>query len=222
MTVWPLSFAGYRGESAHRIWKSIYEENCFFKHPNKKALNPFSMESLCFEEKVFYRVISGLHTSINVHLSAMYPLSRGSDHFTHNIAEFLRRFRGMYVLRWYITFLSLSLSFFVRQSARWCNKSRDKTRIYSLGIDNLLTCCLLSRSCLHVSLSLSLNLLPFLPWHNMTGGEKYITNLYFVFLLEMRALTKIESFLVNNVNWQSSGDTSLTRDAIKNVLKVIR
>jgi hypothetical protein len=56
----------------------------------------------------------------------------------------------------------------------------------------------------------------------MTGGEKYITNLYFVFLLEMRALVKIESFLVNQVNWQSSGDTSLTRDAIKNLLKVVR
>jgi hypothetical protein len=84
--------AGYRGESARRIWKSIYEENCFFKH--QKNVNPFSLDSLCYEERIFYRAISGLHTSINVHLCAAYPVSRHSDHFTHNVNEFVKRFSG--------------------------------------------------------------------------------------------------------------------------------
>ena len=86
------TYSGYRGESAHRVWKSIYEENCFFKH--QKNVNPFSLDSLCYEERLFYRAISGLHTSINVHLCARYPVNRHSDHFTHNVNEFLKRFAG--------------------------------------------------------------------------------------------------------------------------------
>lgn len=46
-------------------------------------------------------------------------------------------------------------------------------------------------------------------------------NLYFVFLLELRALNKIGSYLLTKVNWQSSGDQLQTKEAIKDVLKVI-
>lgn len=30
---------------------------------------------MCLEKRAFYRAISGLHTSINIHLSAQYLLS---------------------------------------------------------------------------------------------------------------------------------------------------
>lgn len=86
-----LRGAGYKGESAHRIWRSIYEENCFFKN-GKSRLNPFSLDNVCYEERVFYRAISGLHSSINIHLCASYALMDGT--FTHNLKEFLRRFEG--------------------------------------------------------------------------------------------------------------------------------
>lgn len=90
-----FDITGYRGESARKIWKSIYEENCFFKHPQKmSASNPFSLDNLCFEERIFYRAVSGLHTSINLHLSALYPVVKGSTKFSPNIKEFLRRFNG--------------------------------------------------------------------------------------------------------------------------------
>jgi len=49
----------------------------------------------CLEKRVFYRLISGLHTSINVHLSLQY-LHKGHlnqpDWWGPNIKEFKRRF----------------------------------------------------------------------------------------------------------------------------------
>ncbi|RWS08464.1 ERO1-like protein [Dinothrombium tinctorium] len=55
-----------------------------------------------------------------------------------------------------------------------------------------------------------------------TGKEQYIKNLYFLYLLELRALNKIESYLTNKVNWQSSGDMSVTKEPIKSLLKIIK
>jgi hypothetical protein len=139
----PERYTGYAGESAHRIWRSIYEENCFFK--NGKSHNPFSLDNVCYEERVFYRAISGLHSSINIHLCAEYALMDGS--FTFNPQEFVRRFKGK---------------------------------------------------------------------------ENFLSNLYFLYLLELRALQKSEQYLLSNVNWQSSGDLATTKDAIKNLLKTLR
>jgi ERO1-like protein alpha len=55
----PESFTGYQGQ---HIWKSIYFENCF--------LDKF--DQMCTEEKTLYKIISGLHANINVHLSRNY------------------------------------------------------------------------------------------------------------------------------------------------------
>lgn len=54
------SFTNYNGSM---IWKLIYEENCF-----KGKI----FEEMCYEEKVLYNVISGLHTSISTHLSRFH------------------------------------------------------------------------------------------------------------------------------------------------------
>ncbi|KAJ1573599.1 hypothetical protein NDA11_007490 [Ustilago hordei] len=100
----PERFTGYAGPSANRVWKSIYEENCFngvkFVEParpqssggtgfvDKTVLQSsplggagFSglVSSLqapldsgdseqCLEKRVFYRIISGLHASISIHI----------------------------------------------------------------------------------------------------------------------------------------------------------
>lgn len=37
---------------------------------------------MCLEKRAFYRAISGLHTSINIHLSAQYLLS-GEYKYSH-------------------------------------------------------------------------------------------------------------------------------------------
>lgn len=84
----PERYTGYSGESAHRIWRSIYEENCFIR----QSLN--SNEDLCYEERLFYEAISGLHASINIHLCAEYPSNGLIKSFEPNLKEFLRRFDG--------------------------------------------------------------------------------------------------------------------------------
>ncbi len=52
----PETWTGYQGQ---KIWEAIYMENCFRKH----------VDDLCLEEKLFYRIVSGLHSNINLHLS---------------------------------------------------------------------------------------------------------------------------------------------------------
>jgi len=86
----PERFTGYSGESAHRIWRAIYDENCFLRRDSR---SPFSDE-MCYEERLFYESISGLHSSINIHLCAEYPSNAAFGTFEPNVGEFLRRFDG--------------------------------------------------------------------------------------------------------------------------------
>uniref|UniRef100_A0AAY4AKL2 ERO1-like protein alpha n=1 Tax=Denticeps clupeoides TaxID=299321 RepID=A0AAY4AKL2_9TELE len=112
----PERFTGYKGPEAWQIWNSIYEENCFKPHAVKRPLNPAAaysgremppgpfhhgadvlmspLSGLCVEKRAFYRLVSGLHTSINVHLSARYLLSDSwyERKWGHNITEFQQRF----------------------------------------------------------------------------------------------------------------------------------
>ena len=79
----PERFTGYAGPSAGRIWKSIYEENCFNigdridSKSNLTGMTPINLdkyamlrpsiqdqveietEDTCFEKRVYYRLISG-------------------------------------------------------------------------------------------------------------------------------------------------------------------
>lgn len=85
----PERYTGYSGESAHRVWRAIYEENCFIR----KSHSPFN-DDLCYEERLFYEAISGLHSSINIHLCAEYPSVGLMSSFEPNLDEFQRRFEG--------------------------------------------------------------------------------------------------------------------------------
>jgi hypothetical protein len=73
----PERFTGYAGISAHRVWRAIYEENCFGESENSlsKMSNPGVVlpdtraevlyvegdtpDEQCLEKKVYYKVISG-------------------------------------------------------------------------------------------------------------------------------------------------------------------
>merc|ERR1712131_523866 len=88
----PERFTGYDGEAAHKVWRAIYEENCFKPEPwpaassghiQKNPVNFFEDsqtgnsngdpgQGLCLEKRIFYRAISGLHSSISIHLSYIY------------------------------------------------------------------------------------------------------------------------------------------------------
>jgi ERO1-like protein beta len=86
----PERFTGYTGTSASRVWKSIYEENCFNIIPRMDSANnnnfvpaptnkvklsnilqnvaqkndAIDNEEVCFEKRVYYRLISGIFISI--------------------------------------------------------------------------------------------------------------------------------------------------------------
>ncbi|KAL1705002.1 hypothetical protein EV121DRAFT_204574 [Schizophyllum commune] len=85
----PERYTGYAGQDARRIWRAIYEENCFglselnlmkTKNPAPVTLpdtmtDPFKNENdevdaseQCLEKKVYYKIISGLHASISTHI----------------------------------------------------------------------------------------------------------------------------------------------------------
>ncbi|KDQ21603.1 hypothetical protein BOTBODRAFT_50204 [Botryobasidium botryosum FD-172 SS1] len=88
LTLNPEVFTGYAGPSAHRVWSSIYEENCFgisestltgspsTQQTSARPLGLSSMDAFkaesadaeCLEKRVYYRIISGLHASISTHV----------------------------------------------------------------------------------------------------------------------------------------------------------
>jgi hypothetical protein len=65
----PERYTGYAGMSAARVWQSIYQENCFGLSDVKNSLYDAGK---CHEEQVFYRLVSGLHSSISVHICGEY------------------------------------------------------------------------------------------------------------------------------------------------------
>ncbi|KAK8489825.1 hypothetical protein V6N11_005369 [Hibiscus sabdariffa] len=71
----PERYTGYSGSSARRIWDAVYSENC----PKYPA------EELCQEEKILYKLISGLHSSISVHIASDYLLDEATNLWGHNL-----------------------------------------------------------------------------------------------------------------------------------------
>eukprot|EP01129_Flabellula_baltica_P017051 TRINITY_DN9328_c0_g1_i1.p1 TRINITY_DN9328_c0_g1~~TRINITY_DN9328_c0_g1_i1.p1 ORF type:complete len:440 (+),score=83.00 TRINITY_DN9328_c0_g1_i1:90-1409(+) len=70
-------FTGYTGEDANRIWRSIYLENCFTLLSQEEIEGEqidMTSSRVCMEKRVFFRLISGLHTSITVQLLNDYLL----------------------------------------------------------------------------------------------------------------------------------------------------
>ncbi|XP_071835253.1 ERO1-like protein beta isoform X2 [Apostichopus japonicus] len=105
LTINPERYTGYKGKSPRRIWNSIYRENCFKPDQEITGYQSFAskrfvkasqyLAGLCLEKRAFYRLISGLHSSINIHLCAKYLLSEGNlgqQVWGHNVEEFQRRF----------------------------------------------------------------------------------------------------------------------------------
>ncbi|XP_022146611.1 endoplasmic reticulum oxidoreductin-1-like [Momordica charantia] len=71
----PERYTGYTGPSARRIWDAIYSENCP-KYPS---------EELCQEERILYKMISGLHSSISVHIAADYLIDEAKNLWGQNL-----------------------------------------------------------------------------------------------------------------------------------------
>jgi len=96
-------YTGYIGSSPQRIWSAIYNENCFFLPDSKVYYNlrqkRLNAGKMCLEGRTFYRLISGLHSSISIHLCSQYffPTIGGGysgvdGRWGPNLNEFKRRF----------------------------------------------------------------------------------------------------------------------------------
>ncbi|QFZ29769.1 putative endoplasmic reticulum oxidoreductin protein [Clavispora lusitaniae] len=83
----PERFTGYGGVQSFDVWKAIYSENCF---PNTSPMSSDGEREQCVEKNLFYRVISGLHASIAVHLSNEY-LDSTTGEFKPNLQVFMDR-----------------------------------------------------------------------------------------------------------------------------------
>ncbi|KAH9485185.1 Endoplasmic reticulum oxidoreductin-1 [Psilocybe cubensis] len=105
----PERYTGYSGKDAQRVWKSIYEENCFGlselalmtgKSPAPVSLPDTMIEVLhedgeesaaqCLEKRVYYKVISGLHASISTHICHEY-LNQTTGEWHPNLNCFITR-----------------------------------------------------------------------------------------------------------------------------------
>ncbi|VDD88884.1 unnamed protein product [Enterobius vermicularis] len=94
----PERYTGYKGDSAQRVWRSIYSENCFkpdMKFDKNFLVHPNTV-GLCFEKRVFYRLISGLHSAITISIAANNfspdPTGFGPGKWFRNVEMFRGRF----------------------------------------------------------------------------------------------------------------------------------
>eukprot|EP00357_Protocruzia_adherens_P012614 CAMPEP_0115024214 /NCGR_PEP_ID=MMETSP0216-20121206/33040_1 /TAXON_ID=223996 /ORGANISM="Protocruzia adherens, Strain Boccale" /LENGTH=474 /DNA_ID=CAMNT_0002398101 /DNA_START=38 /DNA_END=1458 /DNA_ORIENTATION=- len=60
----PEAFTAYQGQ---KIWEAVYSENCF----------QGDLEDMCTEERMLYRIISGLHANVNTHISSKFHGDNG-------------------------------------------------------------------------------------------------------------------------------------------------
>ncbi|KAI8524433.1 hypothetical protein RHMOL_Rhmol13G0149900 [Rhododendron molle] len=71
----PERYTGYTGPSPRRIWDAIYTENCP-KYPSGE---------FCQQKKILYKLISGLHASISIHIAAGYLLDEATNLWGQNL-----------------------------------------------------------------------------------------------------------------------------------------
>lgn len=71
----PERYTGYVGPSARRIWEAIYTENCP-RYPSGE---------ICPEKRVLYKLISGLHASISVHIASDFLLDEATNMWGQNL-----------------------------------------------------------------------------------------------------------------------------------------
>jgi ERO1-like protein alpha len=63
----PERYTGFSGPETHRIWSAVYDENCF--EYSNSCKSGICAPGTCKEERVLFRLISGIHTSISMHIA---------------------------------------------------------------------------------------------------------------------------------------------------------
>lgn len=92
----PERYTGYSGYQAERVWHAIYKENCFTPALGHEK----SLAGMCLEERVYYRLISGLQASINTHIALRYKYGDTWDTnpslFVNRVGKHRERLENLY------------------------------------------------------------------------------------------------------------------------------
>lgn len=72
-------YTGYKGEHAQRVWKAIYEQKCF---------EGIHEDNVPDERRVFYKLISGMHSSITAHVVDDYLIDEATQTWGPNLEMF--------------------------------------------------------------------------------------------------------------------------------------
>lgn len=193
----PERFTGYAGVSAARVWKSIYEENCFnIVHKmtegcetcnnimnngeqqkpttgsslapppglSQPIQNPFAVvpndrkdldrllndlaedpdsenEEVCLEKRVFYRVISGLHSSISIHICDEYfnqttgEWSANLDCFVSRIGSHPERLHNVYFTHTLLMRALVKLSDYLHEYTFFTGDAKEEAATKKLVLD---------------------------------------------------------------------------------------
>lgn len=83
----PERYTGYKGEHANRIWKTIYEQKCFAEGVGDADGDGESTASES-TNRIFYRIISGIHSSISAHIVKDYLIDEATRTWGPNLAMF--------------------------------------------------------------------------------------------------------------------------------------
>lgn len=111
----PERYTGYSGPHAHMIWRNAYQQNCFgytgpslsksfmegeeepssatdssLDYLTKDNTDTEKDQEMCIEQRLFYRLISGMHASVSTHLCYSY-LDKNTGKWGPNLSCFLSR-----------------------------------------------------------------------------------------------------------------------------------
>lgn len=77
----PERFTGYSGESAAKVWDEIHNRNCFQSVDSQSIVNRTSESCMSPAwQRVYNRLISGIHSSISLHIAHGFCLKRNTTH----------------------------------------------------------------------------------------------------------------------------------------------
>lgn len=120
----PERYTGYGGGTSVNIWSLIYKENCF--------PDPYE----CTEERVFYRLISGLHASTTAHICENFHQPDNTwapnlDMFTYRLGAFPDRLKNIYFTFVYLLRAAKKASDFLSKYDYYTAHPEEDKRIQS-------------------------------------------------------------------------------------------
>lgn len=122
----PERYTGFDGPSARRIWEAIYRENCFTF--SAKCSSGICAPDTCKEERILYRLLSGLHASINMHIALAYLMP--NKQWAPNLGIYRNRVRPFPER---IANLRVAQAFVLRAVAKAAERFHPTTFTYATG-----------------------------------------------------------------------------------------